>query len=45
MPRKDGDVVQLTVKEKGSKDPPSEPYEPPKLTKFEKLEKLIVSGE
>lgn len=31
------------------KQPPEpaavEPYEPPKLLKFEKLEKLIVSGE
>lgn len=25
--------------------PAVEPYEPPKLLKFEKLEKLIVSGE
>jgi hypothetical protein len=30
---------------KGVQPPAPEPYEPPKLTKFEKLEKLIVSGE
>jgi hypothetical protein len=30
--------------EKASSSAP-EPYEPPKLSKFEKLEKLIVSGE
>lgn len=28
-----------------TKTSPPKPYEPPKLMKFEKLEKLIVSGE
>lgn len=32
-----------TPEEKTSATPP--PYEPPQLLKFEKLEKLIVSGE
>lgn len=33
------------VKNKPDKRQQSEKYEPPKLVKFDKLEKLIVSGE
>jgi hypothetical protein len=46
MADKDEQVVPLTIKRKKAPEgAPAEPYEPPKLTKFEKLEKLIVSGE
>ncbi len=33
------------TKNKSGKKPQREKYEPPKLVKFDKLEKLIVSGE
>jgi hypothetical protein len=33
------------TKNKTEKKPQHEKYEPPKLVKFDKLEKLIVSGE
>ena len=33
------------AKNKPTKKSPFEKYEPPKLVKFDKLEKLIVSGE
>lgn len=37
------DAKKPTTEKSTSATPP--PYEPPKLLKFEKLEKLIVSGE
>lgn len=46
MVDKEDAIVPLTIKrKKAPKAEAVEPYEPPKLTKFEQLEKLIVSGE
>ena len=44
MERDDKSIAQPDTP---SSDPelPPEPYEPPKLLKFDRLEKLIVSGE
>ena len=39
------DQQQEARRPSGKRGKPDETYEPPKLTKFEKLEKLIVSGE
>lgn len=44
--KKKTDKTEKTrVKNKTGKKPHHEKYEPPKLVKFDKLEKLIVSGE
>jgi hypothetical protein len=43
MPKPAPRAVQLPAREEKKTSPPK--YEPPRLTKFDKLEKLIVSGE
>lgn len=46
MEKKKTDKTEKTrAKYKTDKKPQPEKYEPPKLVKFDKLEKLIVSGE